>query len=175
MLAGSGLRRAHCKMNSRTLVIDIQFQRARELCAGLLELLKAEMTKAHHIEAVHPVALVQIILEYQEVRERNSEVVNAHMVEKVLLSVIDQLIEAAFGLLYVSRFEPRQSLIENHIRWLVIVKHCAGRFFEPLRCGGEVFGSLFDQAKAFIRTPQIVVNVVFLGTCQFAFAEVFWV
>jgi len=60
-------------MNSRSLMIDIQFQGTREICPGLLELLKAEMTESHHIETVHFVSPVEIILEYQKIRQRNKE------------------------------------------------------------------------------------------------------
>ena len=43
-------------------MIDVQFQGAGELCPGLFKLLKTEMTKAHHIETMHLVSLVQIVL-----------------------------------------------------------------------------------------------------------------
>ena len=162
-------------MNSHSLMIDIQFQGTREVYPGLLELLQTKMTKAHHIETVHLVSLVQIIFEYQEIRERNGEIVNFHVVEQVLLSIIDQLIEAASGFLCAPELEPCQSLIEDHIRWLVIVKQGAGRFFKPLRCSPEICAGLFSQAQAFIRTSQIVMDVVFLSTSQFTFAEIFWV
>src|SRR2546429_8010489 len=105
----------HFEMYSRSLMIDIQFQGTREICPGLLELLKTEMTESHHIETVHLVSPVQIILEYQKVRQRDGEIVDFYVVEQVLLPVIDQLIEAAVCLPCVSLLEPRQPLIKNHI------------------------------------------------------------
>src|SRR5712691_9133232 len=165
--------RTHFEMYSCSLMIDIQFQSTREICPGLLELLKTEMTKSHHIETVHFVSPVQIILEYQKVRQRNGEIVDFYVVEQVLLPVIDQLIEAASGFPGVPQLEPGQPLIEDHIRWLVIVKHCAGRFFEPLRCSPEIFCSLSGQAQSLVRASQKVMNIVFLSACQFAFAEIF--
>src|SRR5205807_2034956 len=107
--------RAHFEMYSRSLMIDIQFQGTREICPGLLKLLKTQMTESHHVETVHFVSPVQIILEYQKVRQRNGEIGDFHFVEQVLLSIIDQLIEAASGLLYVPQLEPGQPLIKDHI------------------------------------------------------------
>src|SRR5437764_14904492 len=106
--------RAHFEMNSRSLMIDIQFQGTREICPGLLELLKTEMTESHHIETVHFVSPVQIILEYQKVRQRNGERVDFYVVEQVLLPISDQLIEAAPGLLCVPWLEPRQPWVRAH-------------------------------------------------------------
>src|SRR5450759_3904264 len=93
---------AHFTMNSRSLMVCIQFQRLRELCLSLLEILQTELAKTHHIMAVHFVSLIQIIFEYQEVRQRNGEIVNFHVVEQVLFPIIGKLIEASFGLLQVS-------------------------------------------------------------------------
>src|SRR2546421_7670619 len=92
---------AHFTMNSRSLVVDIQFQRLCELSLSLIEIPQTELAKTHHIMAVHFVSLIQIIFEYQEVRQRNGEIVNFHVVKQVLLPIIDELIEASFGLLQV--------------------------------------------------------------------------
>src|SRR5258706_15581624 len=119
-------------MDSRPLMIDIQFQEIREKGPGLLELLQAKVTKAHHIETVYLVSPVQVVLEYQEIRQRNGEIVYGHIVIQVLLSVIDQLVETASGFLCIPQLEPCQSLIEDHIWWLIVVKHCAGRLFVSL-------------------------------------------
>src|SRR2546423_4220968 len=114
--------RTHFEMNSRSLMIDIQFQGTREICPGLLELLKTEMTESHHIETVHLVSPVQIILEYQKVRQRDGEIVDFYVVEQVLLPVIDQLIEAAVGLPRVPHLQPGPPLLKKPIRWFVLLK-----------------------------------------------------
>src|SRR5690242_19424236 len=124
MLVLSCSRRAHPKMNPRPLMINIQFQNTQKLCPGLLELLETEITQTHHIEAMYLIALFQIILEYQKIRKRNSKIVNLYCIDQVLLTIINQFIEAASCLLRISQFKPCQSLIEDHIRWLIIVKYC---------------------------------------------------
>ena len=83
-------------------MIYIQFQNMRKLLFRLLKLLKAEISQAHHIIAMHRIALVQIILKYQEIRKRDSEIVDLHDIEQVLLAIVDQFVEATFRLLYVS-------------------------------------------------------------------------
>src|SRR5436305_7925110 len=124
--------RADLKMNSRPLMIYIPFQNTRKLRSGLLKLLKAEITQPHHIATMHLVSLDQIILEYQEIRKRDGKIVNLHRIKQVLLAIIEQLIESAPRLLCIPQFKPCQSLIEDHIRWLIIVEHWAGRFFQSV-------------------------------------------
>ncbi|MNW62842.1 hypothetical protein D3C74_409970 [compost metagenome] len=87
---------------------------------------------------------VQIILEHQEVRQGNSEIIKFHLVEKMLFGVIGQLMEAAFGLLLISQLTPGQALIENHIRRLVVVIHRAGRLLQSPGSNAEAFLSQFS-------------------------------
>src|SRR5579872_2799315 len=118
---------------------------------------------------------VQIVVEYKEIRKRDCKIVYFHFVEQVLLSIVYQRVETVPGLLCVTELEPCQSLIEDQIRRLVVIKHGAGWVCKAPRCYLEVVGSFRKLSQAFIGASQVVMNIILLSIRKFAFTEVFWI
>ena len=85
--------RAHFEMNSRSLMIDIQFQGTREICPGLLELLKAEMTESHHIETVHFVSPGFVLTYIGEFQDRWPDMMAASVVVSLPIVVMFTLFQ----------------------------------------------------------------------------------
>src|SRR5579884_720219 len=132
----------------------------REARPALPIFLQAQMTKPHHVIAMNLVLLLQIILEDKEIRQGNSEIVDLHVVVEMTFSIIFQFVEATPGLIHIVKFLPCESLVEDHIGRLVVVKYCACGFFISLRRYTKMFCCLCGISELLIGTSQIVVNMI---------------
>ena len=72
-------------------MIPIHFQRLLKESLRFPLLSQSQIAQAHEITAVSLVFHIQIILENQEIRQGHSEILDAHVIPDVLLSVVDQM------------------------------------------------------------------------------------
>ncbi|MNJ70965.1 hypothetical protein D3C77_674610 [compost metagenome] len=108
------------------------------------------------------IALIQIVLKDQEIRQRYREVIKFHIVKQMLFGIVNQFVEAAFGLLLVAELVPRHPLIKYQLRRLVIIIHRAGRLFQADRCLIPALDCLLMTAQALIGIAKIIINVILL-------------
>ena len=94
----------------------------------LLLLAQTDISQRHEIITVSAVSCRVILIKDQEFRKGNSEIFNLNFIFQVLLTVIDQPVETGTGFPYLAHLQVCQSLIEDHIRRLVIVIHGASWF-----------------------------------------------
>ena len=93
----------------------------------------------------------------------------------MFLSVSCQFMEASVSLIHAVQFQQCQSLIENLIRFCIIVVHGSSRF-------GRTDNRLFPAFYRFIILPQTfisatheIIEIIFLCTVQLTFTQVMWI
>ena len=99
----------------------------------LLQITKANVPQCHQIIAMSPVSRRMILTENQELRKRYRKVFNLDLILQMLLTIINQPIEAGACLLHFAELLISQLLIEDHIRRLVIIIHCTRRLIRSHR------------------------------------------
>ena len=90
----------------------------------------------------------------------------------MFLSVSCQFMEASVSLIHAVQFQQSQSLIENLIRFCIIVVHGSSRF-------GRTDNRLFPAFHRFVILPQTfisatheIIEIIFLCTVQLTFTQV---
>ena len=90
----------------------------------------------------------------------------------MFLSISCQFMEASVSLIHAVQFQQCQSLIENLIRFCIIVVHGSSRF-------GRTDNRLFPAFYRFIILPQTfisatheIIEIIFLCTVQLTFTQV---
>ena len=90
----------------------------------------------------------------------------------MILSLSFQFMEASVSLIHAVQFQQCQSLIENLIRFCIIVIHGSSRF-------GRTDNRLFPAFHRFVILPQTfisatheIIEIIFLCTMQLTFTQV---
>ena len=147
-------------------MIVIIFQRFFKLRRSLLVLSSPQIGQPHQIIAVGLVLSVQIIVEDQEIRQRDREIIDPHLIPQILLAVIHQLVEACMSLPALSQLLLRKPFVENHIRRLVIIIHHSGRLIFPELRQMEAVKGFFCFAEVLFHNAQIIVDIIILRSLQ---------
>src|SRR5690606_31055917 len=88
------------------------------------------------------------------------------------LRIVDQLVETPVRLAVVAELAPRQPLVEDHIRRLVVVEHRARRFLESQGSFAPAAFGFFCAAQRLVRAAEIIVDMVLLRARELPFAQV---
>src|SRR5258706_8528048 len=100
-------------MQQRALMISIQCQDSIELLLRLRRIAQAQIPQTHHIVTVDAATLVQVFVEHQEGGQRYGEVIHLHLVLKMRLPVIYELLEDLPRLGHLPQLPPRQPPMED--------------------------------------------------------------
>lgn len=130
------------------------------------------IAKSKHIEAVDSIAEVEVAVPYQEVGERYGEVVHAHVIVEVLLSIIDESVEVCPCFVFVTKSTESKSGIENLVRFGVVIVHRRSGFGWAECSLIESLRGLVVLSESFIANTKEIVEIVFLSAVELAFAEV---
>lgn len=90
----------------------------------------------------------------------------------MLFTEIDQPIHHPVAALYVSQLIARQSLIQKHIRGLIVIVHHARHRIGACGCQYKVLFCLFRLSQRLFRKAEIIVNIVIPAALQFSFAKI---
>jgi hypothetical protein len=159
-------------MQCRSLVVGIQLERAIEMCARRVPVAEPKVPQSHHVPTVDSVIFVEVLVKYQEVRQRYGKIVHLYVVIEMLLAVLDERLEDCRRLLGFAKLLPRQPLVKYHLRRLVVVVHRRGWLVVPLSRLFEPTPRLLVLAEAFVRTAKVVEDVVLLRDVEFALAQI---
>lgn len=113
---------SHCN-----LMVYIQIHHFGNKPFSLGFIAQPQVSQSHHQIAMDFVANIQIVIPYQQIRQRYREIVNLHVVKQMLFTVLDQLIETTSGLSLITQLSPGESLVENLVRLLVVIEESDGR------------------------------------------------
>ena len=133
-----------------------------QVALSVLHVAHTAVAESEHILAVDEVLRVERIVPDEQVGQRNGEVVHDLLLEDVLLSVVDETIEATVSLPFATELAERESLIEDLVGLGIVVVHGSSRF---LRSTGGLFPALtrlLVLTKGFVSHTEEVVEVVLL-------------
>ena len=103
----------------------------------LVHLAQTTIAQSHHIVAMDAVAFVQVIVPDSQVGQRNGKVVDAAVIEKVLLAMLDKFVEAASCFRLIAQLAPGKTLEENLVGLLVVIEECLLGLVGAYRGNGE--------------------------------------
>ena len=108
-------------------MIVVHFLYLTQVELGFCFVAHAVIAQGEHVQAVDAVKLVEVALPNQQVGQRYGKVVHHHMVEDVLLAVVNELMEQRAGLIFLTEFAVAQGGIEDLVGLRIVVVHgCCG-------------------------------------------------
>ena len=90
----------------------------------------------------------------------------------MFLSISCQFMEASVSLIHAVQFQQCQSLIENLIRFCIIVVHGSSRFGRTDNRLFPAFYRFIILPQTFISTTHEIIEIIFLCTVQLTFTQV---
>ena len=141
-----------------------------KLSSCLCPVAETKSAQSEKVMAVSAILPVHVLVEDQELRHGNREVVRLIDVLHVILSVVNELVEAGVCGIQIAKLPEGQPLKEDHVRGLVIVVHGTGGVSGPERSEAEAllrtgFISCLLPAEA-----EVVIDLIILRAFQPALA-----
>ena len=140
---------------------------------GACVLAKAHAAQTDQVQAVNPAAGGEIVIKELQVRQRDGKIVDLYLVIIVLLSIGDELVEAAPGMRLIAQCPGGHALIEDHVGRLIVVVHGRGGFLIALcRLSEAGEGDIIMSQSAF-GLAQEIIEMIVLFPLQLALAQFF--
>ena len=117
------------------------------------------------------IAPLQVLFEHQEVGERDGKEIDLGFVGEMCLAVVRSNLETRRRLFQPSERLQGQTLVVNHVWWLVIVVHRIAGLADSAGSLLEGRGRIGLAAESLQRDALPVMDVVLLMARQLAFAE----
>lgn len=154
-------------------MVDVKTYYLLQQLLRLFPIAQTQMSESFHQQTVDAVAQGQVVIPDKEVGQRHCKVINFYLVEIMLLAVTDQTMEKAPCLGLVAKLPPGQSLIEDFIGLLVVVKEGDGRLCRTLGGMFKTAARFLCISHALIGTAHPVVHVIFFGIDEFSLTQIF--
>jgi len=90
------------------------------LCFGNPAVVKSQASKSHQVVAMVFIALIQVLVKHEKIRERNREVIDLDRIVEVFLTEINQSYKNGLCLCAFSKSPPRKTLVEDLIGLLTM-------------------------------------------------------
>ena len=131
------------------------------------------------------VANVEVFIPNEEVWERHSEIVHSHLIEVMLLAIVNEFMEQAACLVFIAKSTITESGKEYLLRLSIIVIECRSWFCRAMSAQMVHLACLVEYAVclvvltiafqfttfSFKSTSEVIVEIVVLSTIKFAFAK----
>ena len=128
-------------------------------------------SKRKHVLAMNLVREVQVTLPYLKIWQRYCKIIHHYILEEMVLAIVHELVESAVSLVLPAQLNESQSLIEDLV-WLgIVVVHGCCWLLRSLGSLLPALLGLFLLALSFVSTTQEVIEVILLGTIEFAFTQ----
>ena len=129
----------------------------------LVHLAQTAIAQSHHIVAMDAVAFVQVIVPDSQVGQRNGKVVDAAVIEKMLLAMLDKFVEAASCFRLIAQLAPGKTLEENLVGLLVVIEECLLGLVGAYRGNGEATIGFIDVTQPLVGQTFVIPYIVLFG------------
>ncbi len=142
-----------------------------QILIGFLLIAQAVMAQSHHIEAMHAVGHIHVAIPHKEIRQRHSEIVGLHVIEKMFLAIGHQAVEAAPRLIFMSQGTLAHGSIEQFVgRSVIVVEGCCR--FGRCHCAPlPAFLCLLMITKSQIGFTQKIQKIIVESAVKLALAQ----
>ena len=139
---------------------------------GTFVVAHAEVAEGEHVFAVDEVLRVERVFPDEEVGQGDCEVVHDLFFEDVLLAIVDEAVEASVCLTFATEFQKCHALVEYLVGFGIVVVHGCSWFLRSQGCLFPTIGCFLLLSECVVGDAEQVVEVVFLCSVEFSFAEV---
>src|SRR5574344_433434 len=153
-------------------MVDIHFLCFGNITFGFIVIPHSVIAQCHHIFAVNQVLAIQTVIPNQQVGQGHGEIIHAHMVVKMVLTVVYQFVESAVRLIHASQLEQRHACIEYLVGLGIIVVHGGGRLSGSLRGFFPTGSRLLLLVFSLISTAHEIIEVILLCIKELALTKV---
>src|SRR5579871_5227921 len=108
-------------MQRGALVIDIQLQHFLQCSRSLRLFAQSQAAETDQVFTMNEITPVEVLLEYQHVRQRDGKIVDGDAVEQMRLAECNELIKESFSAFMLPQLAPGQGLVYDLVRLRVVI------------------------------------------------------